>query len=88
MERRLHLNYVSCLFLYLQYKIDKAVLESQSLNISVWHHDTFGRNSFLGEVELDLANWDWNDNQNKQMIWYPLKPRVSFDLSVFSELRC
>ncbi|KAM3837475.1 LOW QUALITY PROTEIN: synaptotagmin-like protein 2 [Vipera latastei] len=60
----------------LRYKIDKAVLESQSLNISVWHHDTFGRNSFLGEVELDLANWDWNDNQNKQMIWYPLKPRT------------
>ncbi|XP_029141263.1 uncharacterized protein LOC107293602 [Protobothrops mucrosquamatus] len=60
----------------LRYKIDKAVLESQSLNVSVWHHDTFGRNSFLGEVELDLANWDWSDNQNKQMIWYPLKPRT------------
>ncbi|XP_070605667.1 synaptotagmin-like protein 2 isoform X4 [Erythrolamprus reginae] len=60
----------------LRYKIEKAVLESQRLNISVWHHDTFGRNSFLGEVELDLANWDWNDSQNKQMIWYPLKPRT------------
>ncbi|XP_039214516.1 synaptotagmin-like protein 2 isoform X2 [Crotalus tigris] len=60
----------------LRYKIDKAILESQSLNVSVWHHDTFGRNSFLGEVELDLANWDWSDNQNKQMIWYPLKPRT------------
>uniref|UniRef100_A0A670XP06 Synaptotagmin-like protein 2 n=1 Tax=Pseudonaja textilis TaxID=8673 RepID=A0A670XP06_PSETE len=60
----------------LRYKIDKAVLESQRLNISVWHHDTFGRNSFLGEVELDLANWDWKDSQNKQMIWYPLKPRT------------
>ncbi|KAG8137039.1 hypothetical protein E2320_005582 [Naja naja] len=57
------------------YKIDKAVLESQRLNISVWHHDTFGRNSFLGEVELDLVSWDWKDSQNKQMIWYPLKPR-------------
>ncbi|ETE58009.1 Synaptotagmin-like protein 2, partial [Ophiophagus hannah] len=56
------------------YKIDKAVLENQRLNISVWHHDTFGRNSFLGEVELDLVNWDWKDSQNKQMIWYPLKP--------------
>ncbi|XP_063161964.1 synaptotagmin-like protein 2 isoform X2 [Candoia aspera] len=60
----------------LRYKVDKAVLETQRLNISVWHHDTFGRNSFLGEVELDLANWDWNDSQNKQMIWYPLKPRT------------
>uniref|UniRef100_A0A8C6X7F9 Synaptotagmin-like protein 2 n=1 Tax=Naja naja TaxID=35670 RepID=A0A8C6X7F9_NAJNA len=60
----------------LRYKIDKAVLESQRLNISVWHHDTFGRNSFLGEVELDLVSWDWKDSQNKQMIWYPLKPRT------------
>ncbi|XP_032075501.1 synaptotagmin-like protein 2 isoform X2 [Thamnophis elegans] len=60
----------------LRYKIDKAVLKSQRLNISVWHHDTFGRNSFLGEVELELASWDWNDSRNKQMIWYPLKPRT------------
>ncbi|XP_025023965.1 synaptotagmin-like protein 2 isoform X3 [Python bivittatus] len=60
----------------LRYKVEKDVLETQRLNVSVWHHDTFGRNSFLGEVELDLANWDWNNSQSKQMIWYPLKPRT------------
>ncbi|XP_054829715.1 synaptotagmin-like protein 2 isoform X2 [Eublepharis macularius] len=60
----------------LRYKVDKALLTSQRLNISVWHNDIFGRNSFLGEVELNLGMWDWNDKQNKQMIWYPLKPRA------------
>nr|XP_009675061.1 PREDICTED: synaptotagmin-like protein 2 isoform X3 [Struthio camelus australis] len=61
----------------LRYKIEKAVLKNQRLNISVWHNDTFGRNSFLGEVELDLGTWDWNDKTNKQINWFPLKPRAS-----------
>ncbi|XP_067424910.1 synaptotagmin-like protein 2 isoform X3 [Emydura macquarii macquarii] len=60
----------------LRYKIDKALVKTQKLNLSVWHNDTFGRNSFLGEVELDLKTWDWNDKLNKQMNWYPLKPRT------------
>ncbi|XP_074934123.1 synaptotagmin-like protein 2 isoform X6 [Phalacrocorax aristotelis] len=61
----------------LRYKIEKGLLKNQSLNISVWHNDTFGRNSFLGEVELDLGTWDWNDKANKQNNWFPLKPRTS-----------
>ncbi|NXK23055.1 SYTL2 protein, partial [Arenaria interpres] len=61
----------------LRYKIEKSLLRNQSLNISVWHNDTFGRNSFLGEVELDLGTWDWNDKSNKQINWFPLKPRTS-----------
>ncbi|NWW10570.1 SYTL2 protein, partial [Oreocharis arfaki] len=61
----------------LRYKIEKDLLKNQSLNISVWHNDTFGRNSFLGEVELDLGSWDWNDPSNKQINWFPLKPRTS-----------
>ncbi|XP_071654644.1 synaptotagmin-like protein 2 isoform X7 [Patagioenas fasciata] len=61
----------------LRYKIEKSLLKNQSLNISVWHNDTFGRNSFLGEVELDLGTWDWSDNSNKQINWFPLKPRTS-----------
>ncbi|KAK2516225.1 Sytl2 [Columba guinea] len=59
----------------LRYKIEKSLLKNQSLNISVWHNDTFGRNSFLGEVELDLGTWDWSDKSNKQINWFPLKPR-------------
>ncbi|NXV72582.1 SYTL2 protein, partial [Atlantisia rogersi] len=63
----------------LRYKIEKDLLKNQSLNISVWHNDTFGRNSFLGEVELDLGTWDWNDKSNKQINWFPLKPRVEIN---------
>ncbi|NXG77458.1 SYTL2 protein, partial [Baryphthengus martii] len=61
----------------LRYKIEKDLLKNQSINISVWHNDTFGRNSFLGQVELDLETWDWNDKSNKQINWFPLKPRTS-----------
>ncbi|NWX91579.1 SYTL2 protein, partial [Nothoprocta pentlandii] len=61
----------------LRYKVEKSLLKNQRLNISVWHNDTFGRNSFLGEVELDLGTWDWNDKINKQINWFPLKPRAS-----------
>lgn len=50
------------------------VLLIQKLNLSVWHNDPLGRNSFLGEIEIDLASWDWS---NKKLNWYPLKPRVS-----------
>ncbi|KAK2101096.1 hypothetical protein P7K49_022444 [Saguinus oedipus] len=57
----------------LRYKIEKQILKTQKLNLSVWHRDTFKRNSFLGEVELDLETWDWDNKQNKQLRWYPLK---------------
>ncbi|XP_010178362.1 PREDICTED: synaptotagmin-like protein 2 [Mesitornis unicolor] len=74
----------------LRYKIEKDLLKNQSLNISVWHNDTFGRNSFLGEVELDLGTWDWNDKSNKQINWFPLKPRtstMSFELENRGEMK-
>ncbi|XP_038631220.1 synaptotagmin-like protein 2 isoform X5 [Scyliorhinus canicula] len=56
----------------LKYKIEKSVLLIQKLNLSVWHNDTLGRNSFLGEVEVDLASWDWS---NRELNWYLLKSR-------------
>ncbi|XP_053417247.1 synaptotagmin-like protein 2 isoform X4 [Nycticebus coucang] len=61
----------------LRYKIEKQILKTQKLNLSVWHRDTFKRNSFLGEVELDLETWDWDDKQNKQLKWYPLKRKTA-----------
>ncbi|KAM5317421.1 synaptotagmin-like protein 2 isoform 7-T11 [Glossophaga mutica] len=61
----------------LRYKIDKQTLKTQKLNLSVWHRDTFKRNSFLGEVELDLETWDWDNKQNKQLKWYPLKRKTA-----------
>ncbi|XP_061454599.1 synaptotagmin-like protein 2 [Rhineura floridana] len=56
----------------LRYKIEKMVLLIQKLNLSLWHNDPLGRNSFLGEMEIDLAGWDW---QNNKLNWYMLKPR-------------
>ncbi|XP_015481519.1 synaptotagmin-like protein 2 isoform X1 [Parus major] len=56
----------------LRYKIEKMVLLIQKLNLSVWHNDPLGRNSFLGEIEIDLASWDWS---NRKLNWYLLKPR-------------
>ncbi|XP_051677049.1 synaptotagmin-like protein 2 isoform X16 [Oryctolagus cuniculus] len=61
----------------LRYKIEKQILKTQKLNLSVWHRDTFKRNSFLGEVELDLETWDWDNKQNKQLQWYPLKRKTA-----------
>ncbi|XP_075122285.1 synaptotagmin-like protein 2 isoform X7 [Leptodactylus fuscus] len=57
----------------LRYKIPKQSLQTQTLNLSVWHHDALGRNSFLGEVNLNLAMWDW---RNTQRNWYQLEART------------
>ncbi|XP_076969504.1 synaptotagmin-like protein 2 isoform X17 [Tamandua tetradactyla] len=61
----------------LRYKIEKQILKTQKLYLSVWHRDTFKRNSFLGEVELDFETWDWDSKQNKQLKWYPLKRKTA-----------
>uniref|UniRef100_UPI0037E8F903 uncharacterized protein sytl2a isoform X2 n=1 Tax=Semicossyphus pulcher TaxID=241346 RepID=UPI0037E8F903 len=58
----------------LRFKILMEVLKTQNLNISVWHNDTFGRNSFLGDVDLDLSEWDFSNTQINE---YALKARVS-----------
>ncbi|XP_061595081.1 synaptotagmin-like protein 2 isoform X3 [Cololabis saira] len=62
----------------LTYKIVLELLKTQSLNISVWHNNTFGRNSFLGEVDLDLSEWDFSNTQINE---YALKARVSAEIS-------
>ncbi|XP_034058333.1 synaptotagmin-like protein 2 isoform X4 [Gymnodraco acuticeps] len=58
----------------LRYNIIMGGLKTQSLNISVWHNNTFGRNSFLGEVDLDLSEWDFSNTHINE---YALKARVS-----------
>ncbi|KAM4699099.1 synaptotagmin-like protein 1 isoform 2-T7 [Discoglossus pictus] len=57
----------------LKYKLERTELPSRVLNLSVWHRGTLGRNLFLGEVELDLATWDWSQTQPS---WYNLQPRT------------
>ncbi|XP_037323407.2 synaptotagmin-like protein 2 [Pungitius pungitius] len=58
----------------LKFKIVLEVFKTQSLNISVWHSNTFGRNSFLGEVDLDMSEWDFNNTHINE---YALKNKVS-----------
>ncbi|XP_042355103.1 synaptotagmin-like protein 2 isoform X2 [Plectropomus leopardus] len=58
----------------LRFKILMEVLKTQNLNISVWHNSTFGRNSFLGEVDLDLSEWDFSNTHINE---YVLKSRVT-----------
>ncbi|XP_056252427.1 synaptotagmin-like protein 2 isoform X4 [Seriola aureovittata] len=65
----------------LRFKVIMEVLKTQNLNISVWHNDTFGQNSFLGEVELDLSEWDFSNTQINE---YTLKARVSAQTSALS----
>ncbi|XP_007236280.3 synaptotagmin-like protein 2 isoform X10 [Astyanax mexicanus] len=57
----------------LRFKITLDNLKSHTLNLSVWHNDTFGKNSFLGEVDVDLSEWDFS---NSHMMDYALKGRV------------
>ncbi|XP_064015254.1 synaptotagmin-like protein 4 isoform X2 [Pogoniulus pusillus] len=42
----------------LKYEINKSLLLARTLQFSVWHHDRFGRNTFLGEVEVPLDAWN------------------------------
>ncbi|KAK5621778.1 hypothetical protein CRENBAI_015275 [Crenichthys baileyi] len=57
----------------LRYVISHSQLETRTLQVSVWHHDRFGYNSFLGEVELTFDSWEF-DSQIEE--WYALQPRV------------
>ncbi|XP_010869070.2 synaptotagmin-like protein 2 isoform X2 [Esox lucius] len=58
----------------LRFKVTMETLKTQNLNVSVWHNDNFGRNSFLGKVDLDLSEWDFS---NTQMNDYTLKERMT-----------
>lgn len=61
-----------------QYVISRSQLETRTLQVSVWHHDRFGYNSFLGEVELTFDSWEF-DSQIEE--WYTLQPRVGATIS-------
>ncbi|XP_047240783.1 synaptotagmin-like protein 1 isoform X2 [Girardinichthys multiradiatus] len=57
----------------LRYKLRIGELRSRTLNLSVWHAESLGRNIFLGEVEVALGLWDWTCTQP---LWQDLQPRV------------
>ncbi|XP_076603325.1 synaptotagmin-like protein 5 isoform X3 [Chaetodon auriga] len=57
----------------LRYVISHSQLETRTLQVSVWHHDRFGHNSFLGEVELTFDSLEF-DSQIEE--WHALQPKV------------
>ncbi|XP_022058454.1 synaptotagmin-like protein 5 isoform X4 [Acanthochromis polyacanthus] len=57
----------------LRYVISHSQLETRTLQVSVWHHDRFGHNSFLGEVELSFDSWEFDSHIEE---WYSLQPKV------------
>ncbi|XP_020838906.1 synaptotagmin-like protein 1 isoform X2 [Phascolarctos cinereus] len=57
----------------LRYSLEQSELGGRVLHLSVWHHESLGRNLFLGEVEVPLGTWDWTS----QSAWLPLQPRAA-----------
>ncbi|XP_025198510.1 uncharacterized protein LOC112596897 [Melanaphis sacchari] len=57
----------------LKYSLSLEELNSRTLWLSVWHSDMFGRNNFLGEVQLPLENKIFDDPSPKL---YPLQERI------------
>ncbi|XP_034341725.1 synaptotagmin-like protein 4 isoform X2 [Arvicanthis niloticus] len=40
-----------------RYEISESLLAQRTLQFSVWHHGRFGRNTFLGEAEVQMDSW-------------------------------
>ncbi|KAF7709255.1 hypothetical protein HF521_016105 [Silurus meridionalis] len=57
----------------LRYVVSHSQLETRTLQVSVWHNDRFGHNTFLGETELTFDSWEF-DKQIED--WFPLQPRT------------
>ncbi|XP_076172876.1 uncharacterized protein LOC143149426 isoform X1 [Ptiloglossa arizonensis] len=57
----------------LKFHMSLSGLETRTLWLTVWHSDMFGRNDFLGEVQMPLENKIFDDPTPK---WYPLQERT------------
>ncbi|KAF4085480.1 hypothetical protein AMELA_G00095660 [Ameiurus melas] len=70
----------------LKYSISRSQLMSRTLQLSVWHHDRFGRNAFLGEVEIPM---DCHDIDSGQEECETLRGKAgnSLTLSAFSQYK-
>ncbi|RMC22012.1 hypothetical protein DUI87_02883 [Hirundo rustica rustica] len=53
---------VSKVIEFAKYEINKALLLTRMLQFLVWHHDSFGRNTFLGEVEVPQYAWNFESH--------------------------
>ncbi|OWK56191.1 Synaptotagmin-like protein 4 [Lonchura striata] len=62
----------------LKYEVNKSLLLARTLQFSVWHHDRFGRNTFLGEVEVPLGAWNFESHLEE---FLPLHGKVGADIA-------
>ncbi|XP_073682591.1 uncharacterized protein [Garra rufa] len=58
----------------LRYKVKREELPDKTLNLSVWHNDSRGRNVFLGQVEINFKSWDWG---HEALTWYNLLAKTT-----------
>ncbi|XP_078514387.1 synaptotagmin-like protein 5 [Lissotriton helveticus] len=68
----------------LKYVISHTQLETRTLQLTVWHNDRFGRNSFLGEVEIALDSWNF---ENRADEWFKLQPKVDVPADVIPQYK-
>ncbi|KAK2544946.1 Sytl5 [Columba livia] len=62
----------------LKYVISHTQLETRTLQLSVWHYDRFGHNSFLGEVEIPFDSWNFESQGDE---WFVLQPKLGNKLN-------
>ncbi|NXN83245.1 SYTL4 protein, partial [Bombycilla garrulus] len=60
----------------LKYEVSQSLLLARTLQFSVWHHDRFGRNTFLGEVEVPLDAWNFESHLEE---FLPLHGKIGAD---------
>ncbi|XP_062855974.1 synaptotagmin-like protein 4 [Trichomycterus rosablanca] len=70
----------------LKYSISRSQLTCCTLQLSVWHHDRFGRNVFLGEVEIPLDSHDI-DSDHEECMALTGKVASSLSLSPFAQYK-
>ena len=75
------------MFICLQYKIGQKDLMKRTLQVSVWNNEKFGQNDFLGEVQVQIAQYvkSGHSLDAHEPIWYTLQELVS---QVFASILC
>ncbi|KAM8753219.1 synaptotagmin-like protein 5 isoform 2-T3 [Rhynchonycteris naso] len=68
----------------LKYTISHTQLETRTLQLSVWHYDRFGHNSFLGEVEIPFDSWNFENSSDE---WFVLQPKVELSADIGLQYR-
>ncbi|NWX62816.1 SYTL4 protein, partial [Promerops cafer] len=68
----------------LKYEISRSLLLARTLQFSVWHHDRFGRNTFLGEVEVPLGAWNFESHLEE---FLPLHGKIGADAAALHQYK-